>query len=103
MVPVLNCWEVNACGREVGGKKVRELGLCPAATDVSANGLNHGTHGGRICWAIAGTLCGGQRQGTYAEKRLTCIACSFYQLVKREENATEFRMMRPGQEYTASK
>jgi len=24
----LNCWEFMKCGREVGGKNVKELGIC---------------------------------------------------------------------------
>jgi hypothetical protein len=27
----LNCWEVKKCGREPGGVKVKELGVCPAS------------------------------------------------------------------------
>ncbi|MEW6110309.1 MAG: two-CW domain-containing protein, partial [Nitrospirota bacterium] len=34
-----NCWEFFRCGREIGGAKVSELGVCPAATDNSADGL----------------------------------------------------------------
>ncbi len=80
-----NCWENKKCGREPGGAKVSELGECPAATDKSANGLNEGKNGGRICWAIAGTFCGGKVQGTFAQKRLCCIDCNFYKKVKKEE------------------
>ena len=54
-----NCWEFFGCGRETGGEKVRELGECPASTDASADGLNNGKNAGRICWAVAGTLCDG--------------------------------------------
>ena len=28
-----NCWEYKKCGREVGGAKVKDLGVCPAATN----------------------------------------------------------------------
>lgn len=28
-----NCWEYFKCGREPGGSKVDELGVCPAATE----------------------------------------------------------------------
>ncbi|TBR15864.1 hypothetical protein EPO66_05365 [bacterium] len=67
-----NCWEFKKCGRQAGGAKVGELGICPA----------HSDHG-RDCWAIAGTLCGGQVQGTYAEKEGNCQKCEFYQKVNR--------------------
>lgn len=81
----LNCWEYKNCGREPGGAKVSELGVCPAAIDTPSNGLNGGSNAGRICWALAGTLCGGQVQGTFAQKRRSCVQCDFYQKVKEEE------------------
>jgi hypothetical protein len=59
--------------------------VCPAAREASADGLNAGSKGGRICWALAGTLCGGKAQGTFAQKLENCIACEFYQLVHTEE------------------
>jgi len=66
--------------------KVAELGVCPAPK-ASMTALNRGTRGGRICWAIAGTLCGGKTQGTFAQKAAGCITCEFYRTVKREEGA----------------
>ena len=62
-----------------------ELGECPAALDASFDGINSGKNAGRICWAVAGTCCGGEVQGTYAEKRDSCIGCNFYQMVQEEE------------------
>ncbi len=53
----LNCWEIKRCGREPGGSKSEELGVCPAATDISADWINGGKNGGRICWAIVGVFC----------------------------------------------
>jgi len=29
-----NCWEFKKCERQVGGKKVSELGICPASTET---------------------------------------------------------------------
>jgi len=81
----MNCWEFKKCGREPGGAKVHELGVCPAATEVAANGKNHGKNAGRSCWRSAGTLCGGTVQGTYASKAMNCAKCEFYALVRREE------------------
>jgi hypothetical protein len=49
--------------------------------------MNDGINGGRICWAVAGTLCGGKVQGTFAEKLSACMECQFYQLVRQEEGA----------------
>ena len=61
-----NCWEIKNCGREPNGEKFKELGSCPASIDTSLDGLNEGKNGGRICWAISGTFCGGDVQGTFA-------------------------------------
>jgi len=82
------------CGRELGGVKTRELGVCPAATAVNVNGSHGGKNGGRVCWVVAGTLCGGKKQGTFAEKQVTCMACDFFKKVRSEEGAT-FRMAAP--------
>lgn len=87
MTSKLNCWEVKNCGRQPGGVKAAELGVCVAATSQAANGVNGGKHGGRICWAIAGTLCGGKVQGSFAQKLSGCAQCSFYSSVKQEEGA----------------
>lgn len=77
------------CGREPGGNQVRYLGICPASIDVSYDGLNNGENAGRLCWAVAGTFCGGEIQGTFAEKRQNCLKCSFFKLVRDEEDKTE--------------
>ncbi len=81
----LNCWEFKKCGREPGGPKTSEFGTCPAASTTALNGSNSGRNGGRACWAIAGTFCGGVVQGTFASKMSNCLACPFYQNVVREE------------------
>jgi hypothetical protein len=85
-----NCWEVKRCGRQPGGAKTAELGVCPAAQ--AGGGANQGTNGGRVCWAIVGTLCGGQVQGSFAQKAFNCMQCEFYQAVRAEEGA-QFRLM----------
>lgn len=81
----LNCWEYMHCGRGPGGKMVAEKGVCPAAVEDSFDGINAGTNAGRVCWAVAGTCCGGKIQGTFAEKRGSCTSCKFYQTVQQEE------------------
>ena len=60
-----NCWEFKQCGRQVGGAKAAQLGVCPAATETRLDRMHHGVNGGRACWAVAGTLCG-VVQGTFA-------------------------------------
>jgi serine/threonine protein kinase len=85
----LNCWEYLKCGREPGGKNVKELGLCPAATDTSFDGINSGKNAGRIGWAVAGTCREGEVYGTYAQKRASCVGCEFYKLVQEEEGTSK--------------
>jgi hypothetical protein len=63
----MNCWEFKKCGREGGGARAKELGVCSAYPV-------HGKH----CAPIAGTLCGGQVQGSFAQKVVTCMRCDFF-------------------------
>ena len=63
----MNCWEFKKCGREAGGARAKELGVCPAYPD-------HGQH----CARVAGTLCGGEVQGSFAQKLTNCMSCEFY-------------------------
>ena len=76
------------CKREPGGARAAENGTCAAATDSSYDGINRGKNAGRICWAVAGTCCGGEIQGTFAEKRESCTSCQFYRLVQEEEGTS---------------
>jgi eukaryotic-like serine/threonine-protein kinase len=73
------------CGREPGGHRADEEGTCPAGSDRSFEGINSGISAGRICWAVAGTFCNGKIQGTFAEKRNSCMSCDFYRKVQVEE------------------
>jgi len=81
----LNCWEYKKCGRQPGGAKEQERGACPAATDLTHEGENGGRAGGRYCWRVAGTLCGGKVQGTFAVKIMNCLDCDFFLRVSEEE------------------
>ena len=81
----VNCWDFMQCGREPNGAKAKDLGVCPAATETSLDGINKGTNGGRVCWAQAGTLCGGKVQGEFALKFANCVTCAFYGKVFNEE------------------
>ncbi|MDH3394209.1 MAG: hypothetical protein OEL66_09380 [Desulfobulbaceae bacterium] len=76
-----NCWEIMECGREQGGDRMTELGECIA----SKEGLGHS------CWAIAGTLCEGEVQGTMAQKLGFCTSCQVHRLYNRSrgEQGTE--------------
>ena len=63
----MNCWEFKKCGRERGGNNSKILGVCPAYPD-------HGNE----CARLAGTLCGGKVQGTFAMKIDSCMKCEFF-------------------------
>ncbi len=81
----LNCWEFKQCGRQPGGEKEKELGVCSAASEIKFNKINRGVNGGRYCWNADGTLCEFQIHGTFAQKQNICRNCDFYKLVKTEE------------------
>ncbi len=81
-----NCWEIKKCGREPGGCKTSDYGVCPAATDTASDRLNDGKNGGRICWAVAGTFCGGKVQGDFAQKQVSCMACEVFKQIKEESD-----------------
>lgn len=86
----LNCWEHKKCGRQPGGSKVADLGICPVTMYAELDGAHEGKNAGRACWAIAGSLCGGKIQGTYAQKLTNCWRCDFMNRVKKEEEPQEF-------------
>lgn len=73
-----NCWEAKRCGKEA---------TCPAALERRLAGVHQGRNGGRACWVVPGTLCGGAVQGKFAMKLSGCLACSFYLSVRAEEGA----------------
>jgi len=100
-----NCWEHKKCGRQPGGHKAAELGICPVTTYSELNGAHGGKNAGRACWAIAGSLCGGKIQGTYAQKLNNCWRCDFMNSVKREEEPTTlgFSATRLGMERSLEK
>lgn len=93
-----NCWEFMKCGREPGGAQVKHLGICPAAQKGEAKGVNGGDSRGRICWAVTGTFCGGEIQGTFAQKEISCLDCPFFKFVEGEEG-NDFSLLLPGQKY----
>jgi hypothetical protein len=80
-----NCWEFTKCGRQPKGERVQELGVCPAAVELKLEKVHGGGNAGRACWVVAGTLCGGKVQGSFARKYGNCEQCEFYQLVQLEE------------------
>ncbi len=86
-MPKVNCWEHMDCGRGPGGSKVDELGLCPAALAHSLSSVHGGQAAGRACWIVAGTLCDGKVEGSFASKYGSCSRCGFYLKVRKEERS----------------
>lgn len=101
-MPKLNCWEIKNCGRGPGENNHNDLGICPAATETSCNGINNGKNAGRLCWAIAGTFCGDKIQGDFAQKSVSCMSCEVFKQIKTEEGAEDFTLLKPGQVYHAA-
>jgi hypothetical protein len=80
-----NCWEFKKCGRIPGGTHEKDLGICPVHGEKKLDTVHSGKNAGRTCWVVAGTLCNGKVQGTFAQKYEECEKCDFYQLVWKEE------------------
>ncbi len=83
----VNCWEFMKCGRGPG-ENGTESGGCPAATGKGLDGVHGGKNAGRACWVVAGTMCRGEVQGTFAKKYKNCGKCTFYIKVRLEEGFT---------------
>ena len=60
----MNCWEFKNCGRD-------KTADCPAYPN-----------NGNECGRVAGTMCGGKVQGTFAQKLANCMDCNYYKKVK---------------------
>lgn len=80
----VNCWEYMQCGRVSCEAGDTEGGVCPVVEAEYYHGVNEGVNGGRFCWAVAGTLCHGQVQGTFAQKAMDCMKCEFYGQLYRQ-------------------
>jgi len=81
----LNCWEFMECGKEQGGSKTGGTDGCAASRLTEADGFNGGKNAGRMCWAVAGNLCGGSAVGMFVPKVVSCMNCRFYKYVSEEE------------------
>jgi len=53
--------------------------------EKSLDGIHGGKNAGRACWVVAGTMCRGKVQGTFAKKFKDCRRCNFYIKVRLEE------------------
>jgi len=85
MIKKLDCWEYMECGREPGGSNADDSGVCPSSITTKYDGINGGMNAGRFCWPVAGTVCNGDLQGTFAAKIKDCLKCPFFLAVARQE------------------
>jgi hypothetical protein len=58
---------------------------CPIAAETSANALNEGINGGRICWIIAENCCNGEVKCSDLHRKYSCFSCEFRYKVTIEE------------------
>jgi len=80
-----NCWEFKACGRCTANAGDD---ACPVCKEPKLDGVHGGLNGGRACWTIPHTKCGGITQGSYSRKFDNCVECDFYKTVKAEERGS---------------
>lgn len=85
-----NCWEAKRCGREPGGMRANEFGVCPAAAYEQADGYCGGMNGGRGCAFIVGNFGSRALPGTHRDPTKNCLACSFYRTLRVEEGTDFF-------------
>lgn len=69
----VKCWEYMQCGIE--------------STEGQHKNCTAYPNYGRMCWAIAGTFCGGKVSGAYAQKFGDCRKCKFYQATALHSNS----------------
>ena len=76
-----NFWEYMKCGREPGGEKVAELGICRSASEKFFDGFNFGKNGGRVCFSVSGTFSLSAVDGSFAKKLDSCKDCDFFKIL----------------------
>ncbi|HET6516034.1 MAG TPA: hypothetical protein VFG09_12800 [Thermodesulfovibrionales bacterium] len=88
----INCWEFMKCGREINGERAKDLGVCAAAANPQADGINGGINGGRICWALVGTYSCHAGKSLFSEKKNLCFDCEFHRRVLSEEGILDLEI-----------
>ena len=74
------------CGKGPDTKSQNgKSGYCPVARAKSADGLNGGINGGRICWILIGNKCGNSSGCSPSKDISSCDSCDFHERVKKEE------------------
>jgi len=80
-----NCWDYYGCGRQATRDCGTEHDVCPAYVETRLNGVHDGKNGGRACWVVRGTQCGGRIKRRVVPKFMACKLCDFKKTVIREE------------------
>lgn len=83
----VNCWDFQRCGRHLSVGQENGMPVCPAFLETGLTGINGGKNGGRACWVIPGTLCGGWFRRTLVPKYVACMLCDFKRTLLKEERA----------------
>ncbi len=78
MADKLNCWDFKKCCDKSLSHHARESIVCPVKKELTANGLNSGINGGRICWVIMDSHC-------KKKSDRVCFQCEFRNKVMAEE------------------
>lgn len=73
------------CGEGNGIYDAGHKSACPIANNKTANGLNGGVNGGRICWVIADSCCNEQIPCITNKRKDPCFSCEFRYKVMNEE------------------
>lgn len=81
----INCWEFMRCGKGPSGIGNNKSNICPILAETSANTLNGGVNGDRICWVIAETCCNGEMKCADFQRKDSCFSCEFRYKVTIEE------------------
>lgn len=74
----LFCWEFKKCGREHGGARVAELGVCPVANFIKLANSVHGQSAVRACWAAKAPKPGTEDDIESSDRISNCVNCEYY-------------------------
>ena len=77
----MNCWEFMKCGRDKGALALESYDM---------RSCHVYPFYGKKCATVAGTLCGGKVQGSYAMKIFDCAKCDFYNSKYYQHNNLQF-------------
>ncbi|MFW3145826.1 MAG: two-CW domain-containing protein [Thermoplasmatota archaeon] len=80
-----NCWEIKRCGREPGGERASDLGICPASRNSELDCMNSGECAGRACWRIKEPIMGGTLLPHWSDPDRDCLVCPVLVKVRNEE------------------